>query len=153
MSWTNLLLGLILIALTMIGWAISDMRRRGLKAELNYLIDPAVAETIEQISKAAAHHVDVAVVAEMVRQLDNNPQAVQYLKSYPAAMQRAALAHYANQLGMALQAAQKQLRRAHDGELNHVYTGGRKTAIEVAQRNVDEIRAKLDAVVAASEAA
>ena len=84
----------------------------------------------------------------MVRQLDNDPSAVQHLKTYPIAVQRAALAHYADQLGRALQAAQKELCRAHKGELNSLYNGGRKMAVGIAQTNVDEIRAELDALVA-----
>lgn len=80
----------------------------------------------------------------MVRQINDDPQAIQHLKSYPLAVQRAAMAHYADQLGSALQTVQERQQR--------YYSHGHSYHAQQEQDTIDEIRAKLGALVVASEA-
>lgn len=130
-------------ALGGIVWLLVNIFRRGIPTTITYDIDPKLTETIEQIAKATAHHVDVAATVEMVRQIENDPQAIQRLKNYPLAVQRAAIAHYADQLGIALQKAQKRQQTYYSQ--GHDYYAGKE------QDTIDEIRAKLNALVAASK--
>jgi DNA-binding transcriptional MerR regulator len=146
MSMTNVLLGLILLFLVCTLWFLANLLRRGIPTTVTYVIDPGVRQAIEEIAKATAHHVDVAAIAEMVRQLDDDPSMIEQLKNYPLAVQRALLAHYADQLGQALREAQDDLRKAHTGSYDR-HIGGRKGAVARRQAEVDEIRGNLDRLV------
>lgn len=117
--------------------------RRSISYRVTYTVDLKLEETIKGLAEATAHRVQVAAVVEMVRQLDNDPSAVQHLKSYPIAVQRAALAHYADQLGQALRIAQHDLAEGY--KLKYP-----SSTIKHRQERIDEIRAKLNALVAAA---
>ena len=146
MSMTNVLLGLILLFLVCALWFLANLLRRGIPATVTYVIDPGVQKAVEEIAKATAHHVDVAAIAEMVRQLDDDPSMIEQLKNYPLAVQRAALAHYAEKLGQSLKRAQDELDRAYAGRYDH-YIGGHQGAVDKHQAEVDGIRGKLDSLV------
>lgn len=128
MSMTNVLLGLILLFLVCALWFLANLLRRGIPATVTYVIDPGVRQAIEEIAKATAHHVDVAAIAEMVRQLDDDPSMIERLKTYPLAVQRAGLAHYA-------------------GRYDPYHSGGHQGAVDARQAEVDGIRGKLDSLV------
>lgn len=147
MSMTNVLLGLILLFLICALWFLAGILRRGIPATVTYTIDPGVKKAVEEIAQATAQHVDVAAIAEMVRQLDDDPSMIEQLKTYPLAVQRALLAHLADQLGQALREAQVDLRKAHTGSYDY-HAGGRKAAVTRRQAEVNDIRAKLDGLVA-----
>lgn len=146
MYLTNVLLGLILLFLVCALWFLANLLRRGIPATVTYVIDPGVQKAVEEIAKATAHHVDVAAIAEMVRQLDDDPSMIERLKTYPLAVQRALLVHLADQLGQALREAQVNLRKAHTGSYDY-HAGGRKAAVARRQAEVDGIRGKLDSLV------
>ena len=146
MSMTNVLLGLILLFLICALWFLAGILRRGIPTTVTYVIDPGVRQAIEEIAKATAHHVDVAAIAEMVRQLDDDPSMIEQVKNYPLAVQRALLVHYADQLGQALGEAQAKLTEAYAGQYDWNY-GRHKTAVDAHQAEVDEIRGKLDRLV------
>lgn len=146
MSLTNVLLGLILLFLVCALWFLANLLRRGIPATVTYVIDPGVRQAVEEIAKVTQHHVDVAAVVEMVRQLDDDPSMIEQLKNYPLAVQRALLVHLADQLGQALREAQVDLRKAHTGSYDY-HAGGHRGAVNKRQAEVDEIRGKLDRLV------
>lgn len=110
-----------------------------LKEELNAIID--------RLGRAVQHHVEVSAVVELVRQLDADPKALELIKSYPETVRAAAWLHYINTLGAALQHSQKRLSdqyRNDDGKDRYSY-------VSSAHKQVNAIRAELDAAIAASD--
>ncbi len=153
MDTTNTLLAAILGALILIGWLLVYVaRRQGRRVDLTF--DPQLTaelkKVIDEIGQAARHHADVSAVVELVRQLDADPDALELIKSYPETVRAAAWLHYINQLGVALQAAQVKLQKAHDGELDALYSYSHREAVTDQQQRVDNLRTKLDAAITAS---
>lgn len=100
-----------------------------------------VDDAVDRLYRAAEHYADVSSVVAMMRQLDElDTGAIELIKSYPKAVQAAALLHFSNVLGADLQAAQRELSESHQRmDLTYV--------IDHRQERVDMIRAKLDKVV------
>lgn len=139
-----LLIGVLWVLLLIFG-ALVVLIRKQANPTLDLSLSTQVSEAIQEIDRAISHHVDVSAVAEMVRQLDADPDVLELIKSYPETVRAAAWLHYINTLGADLQHAQKGLSKAHA-----LYSNPQSPSTIQAQANVDAIRAKLDAAIKAS---
>lgn len=147
MSTTAVLLIGVLWLLALIFAALVALIRKDTTPTLDLTLSAQFDEAIERLGRAVQHHADVSAVVEMVRQLDADPDALELLKSYPETVRAAAWLHYINTLGADLQHAQKSLSNAHTGRTQYYNQQG---GIDARQKDVDAIRAKLDAAIKAS---
>lgn len=139
----------IIVLLCFISWQIWQVSSKQPQMDLELTLD--FSDQIQEIQNAAKHYADVSAVVSMVRQIDElDDDAVAQLKSYPKKVQAAAWIGLINNLGLDLQKAQKNLSDAHQrkGIYTSVYEIG--AARRSCQKHVDDVRAKLDAAVAAS---
>ena len=145
MPYAEILITTIAIFMTIIIGLLVALLRKGAETDVRITMTTELDRAIERIDMAIRHHTDVAAVVEMVRQLDANPDSLELIKSYPETVRAAALLHYTNILGSSLQAAQNRLSAAYNS--SSVY---KRDFINVAQREVDALRSKLDAAIQAS---
>ena len=144
MSIVTALLFTIVMLLNLIAIILFALLRKQQTAPKMISIAPGVDEAIERLKQSVEHHVDVSAVVGMINSFDTHPGALERLKNYPEDVRAAAWLHYINGLGAALQRAQKSLKQALEEKyITDPY-------IELTQRKVDTIRAKLDAAIAAS---
>ena len=107
----------------------------------HHLFNP---DTINKLQQAAEHYADVSAVVSMVRQLNElDDVAIEQLKQYPEAVQAAALIHYINCLGAALQAEQSKLEEN--------FRCNRPELAKWNRGRIDELRKLLDEAVAMSK--
>ena len=132
------LLALILVAFVII---IVVLWRRG--PRVMTVETSSLEQALARIKDESTHAVHVSAVLGLMEQLENNPDALQLIKSYPETVVAASWLHYINILGADLQKAQEHLSRTHR-------SGGGEYYIKPAQQHVDNLRAKLDAAVKAS---
>jgi hypothetical protein len=149
MSATEILLIGVFCVLLLILGALVVLIRKQSNPKFDLALKAQVDEAIRQIDRATSHYTDVSAVVEMVRQLDADPDVLELIKSYPETVRTAAWLHYINALGADLQAAQKSLSRAHQ-RMDTSLLGNQESFIASRQHEVDVIRAKLDAAIAAS---
>lgn len=100
---------------------------------------------LSEINDSIKHHAEISAVLGLIKQLDADPDAMELINSYPQTVRAAAMLHYVNTLGSALQHAQDDLARIHK------HYGSTAQVTTSAQQDVDSIRHKLDAAVAASK--
>ena len=108
---------------------------------------------LDRIMKSTAHAAEISAVLGLMKDLEDNPDAVALIAEYPKTVQAAAWLHYINRLGSDLQAAQTMLSHAH--QQTGPYAAGRfygniGSAQKAQQQHVDIVRAKLDAAIVAS---
>ena len=138
----------IIALLGVIAWQLYRNTRVNLAVYPQLSMD--LSDQIQQLKEATEHFVDVSAVVIMMRQLDElDEDALELIKSYPETVRAAALLHYVNVSGADLQAAQKSLSRAHQGQDQWYSYGGvgvssQSHLIQARQQHVDTIRAKLD---------
>lgn len=133
----------VLVAIFILLWVFTQrkaapQRDVSLRDELDAIVD--------RLGRAIQHHADVSAVIGLIRQLDADPEALELIKSYPETVRAAAWLHYINTLGAALHHAQKKLSyqyQADDGN-------DRYNLVSSRQKQVDDIRAKLDAAAIAA---
>ena len=85
--------------------AIALMLARALRGGLVLHVD----EATQKLRAAAAHYGDVNAVAELTKQIKNNPELMQDLSVYPRQVVAAALVHRVNAIGSDLGTAQREL--------------------------------------------
>ena len=132
----TLLLALVLVALTVL------ILRKPVAPPEFTVVDSV--DTINKLQQAAEHYADVSAVVSMVRQLNElDDVAIEQLKQYPEAVQAAALIHYINCLGAALQAEQSKLEEN--------FRCNRPELAKWNRGRIDELRKLLDEAVAMSK--
>ncbi|HEX7484450.1 MAG TPA: hypothetical protein VF281_04865 [Candidatus Saccharimonadales bacterium] len=118
---------------------------------VEFLLNTNVEEVLERVGKGVKHHADVSAVLALMDQIEEHPDAIKRLQEYPEMVRAAAWLHYINCLGADLQSAQNRLSAAHRATTDHHFTETYKqNAITTAQKHVNDVRAKLDAAIAAS---
>lgn len=138
----GLLLIVVVIMLIMIFIKLSRPRPVGLTLE----VDAA----INRLKAGIEHTVHVSAVLKLIEQIDQNPDSLELIKSYPETVRAAAWVHHINLLGGDLQSAQQRLSHAHRGTGPFAHYSNRQDFIKYEQQQVDAIRTKLDAAIKAS---
>jgi hypothetical protein len=114
-------------------------------------LEKDIDEALARLGAGIKHHATVSAVLALMDQIEEHPDAIERLKEYPETVRAAAWLHYINRLGADLQHAQNRLSAAHQSQTNYAYTDVHKqNAINTAQNHVKDVRAKLDAAIAAS---
>ena len=134
---------IVLVAIFILLWVTAQ---RKADPQLDVRLRDELDAIVDRLGRAVQHHVEVSAVVELVRQLDADPKALELIKSYPETVRAAAWLHYINTLGEALQHSQKRLSdqyRNDDGKDRYSY-------VSSAHKQVNAIRAELDAAIAAS---
>lgn len=138
---------IVLIVIFVALWRRNHMMARPLAVD-----SVSLASALEQIKEASAHAASVSAVLSLMDQLEDNPDALELIKSYPETVRAAAWLHYINILGADLQAAQVQLSHAHrgTGPYQHYSPTSLQQFRMDCQDQVNIIRGKLDAAIKAS---
>lgn len=148
MSNETAILAIISGLLFVIALCLVALLRKQWTNQVDVQLSAGIDEAITRLGQATQHYVDVNAVVAMVRQLDEHPDALELIKSYPESVRAAAWLHCINTLGSSLQEAQSQL--AQKNKMRGQFGGTWEGDVKRAQRYVDDIRAKLDAAVSAS---
>jgi len=142
-----ILLTLVLVALVVIAFILVKRRK-----PISLVVDTTNFENhLEHVMASTAHAAEVSAVLGLMKQLDDQPDSLALIQSYPETVRAAAWLHYINRLGSDLQYAQKQLSDAHQrkGSYSSPYADIDRLR-NACQQHVDSVRAKLDRAIAAS---
>jgi len=114
------------------------------RAPLPVFIDTTDLDAVvTRAMSALAHATDVSAVVKLVNQLDEDPGALELLKSYPETVRAAALLHRVNTLGADSQAAHEVLSEAN-GLSTHSYNNDEKKR---ARAHVEQVHAELNKAI------
>jgi|GEM_PF-6403519 len=139
------LLVIIVVLLTML------LRKPIGPRNVEFLINTNIKEVLEKVGGDVRHVADVSAILSLMDQIEEQPDVIERLQEYPETVRAAVWIHYINCLGNDLRQAQLVLSEAHQAQTNYVFTDAHKqNAINNAQNHVKDLRAKLDAAIAAS---
>ena len=141
MLYTILLVIIILLGVLVYG---TIFGRKEVQVQLTVEAEQRLRAVIDEIEANTRHYADVSAVVAMVRQINNDPELLDELRSYPEEVSATAWLHYINVLGSTLQTLQNR-----EGEVLKAYSPSSSDA-KHAQNNVKAAREKLDEAIEAS---
>lgn len=148
---TTVLLFIIILLLIVAVTLLANLARKSRTVTYVLSLDPTFREQVAEIGNGVRHYADVSAVLGLLEQIEERPEVVERLREYSETIRTAAWLHYFDRLGHDLQQAQKSLSDAHQSTLGFGYASyDKEQAIKRAQQHVDNLRAKLDAAIAAS---
>lgn len=147
----GVILVLIVIAYLLYALLRTQVADPAIEIRLEKDFESKIAGIFENAGQAIKHHTNASAVLALIDQIEEDPEAVERLQKYPETVRAAAWIHYVDCLGKDLQQAQARLSAAHQAQTNYAFNDAHKqNAINTAQNHVKDVRAKLDAAIAAS---